>query len=187
MKTEKSIFEKKYITEAQARAAANKAGVADIEKVGSVWMMVSAAKVSKAAKAAAKPAKESKPKAAAKPASKPASKPKAAAKPAPAPEPVEEKNLGGRPLSPAAAKIRKRVLVQLGKQAEAGQPMVTVKEMTKSTKMQKMHVSNQIRWAEDQGLIKREGYKIKPAGTPGRKEVLYSIVPEKVAEAVAAA
>lgn len=42
----KSIYEKKFITEAQAQAAAKKAGVAEIRKEGRFWVAVSPAKES---------------------------------------------------------------------------------------------------------------------------------------------
>lgn len=190
MKTEKSIFEKKYIAEAQARKAADKAGIAEIKKVGSVWMMVEpkAETPAPAATPAEKPrvrvqAGHAVPTPQAEPVK--AGKSTKATKAAPEPETVKRE--GGRPLSPEAAKARRRLVNQLEKQMNAGQAIVTVKEVTKATKLRKVTVSNQIRWAEAEGLIKREGYKLKPEGTPGRKEVMYTLVPAKVAAAAQAA
>lgn len=204
-KVEKTIFEKKYVSEAQCRAAADKAGVADIRKEGFMWVAVKP----EAAKATpAKPVTNKAPtKAAAKPAPAKAVTNKAPAKPAPTlklvqattpavkaapkakagkavPVTAEVKRGPGKPISPEALKARGRVVAHFEKQvaANATDLEVTVKVVTKALKIKKVTVSNTIRWAEAEGLIKRMGYKLKTG--PGRKEVFYTIQTKALAKYV---
>lgn len=94
-----------------------------------------------------------------------ASKP-AAQTPAKAAAPVEKKK-GGRPISDDQIKARRRLEDWVNKQTGK----FTVKEATKALKIKKMHISNAMRWLEQNNKVDRVEYKIEKR--QGRRELYF--------------
>lgn len=74
----------------------------------------------------------------------------------------------GRPISEKQVKVRRRVQAFLEKQTGH----FTVKEVSKALRESRMHVSNALRWADHQKMVKKDGYKDNQ-GRAGRKELLF--------------